>query len=548
VEQLDFRQAEPSADLRKRWETGLKMRFLSRESGEGELAIREITNALGRLRTRSSRLTADPTGPEYDLRGRSLTPEEALLAQLRWSENLLAWAALLRDLLGGYAWAIQGPADTEEQEEASDTYTIAGEVYGPVDSFRKALLSLERAVRETKTRLKEAVAAGGTVRRSWEHVNWRQLILNLLQSPQSPLVRDGLSGESAYWSDLEHDDAERRWQAWQRVAKVLLEANLHSQLEQVPWQIINQEIIRTRPEEKWDRIATPLREHLGSFGQHHVVSWLLEEIDKAERRRNRLVLWAVELHTLIQAEEFRAALARMEQIETEDEDDKYGFRQGHIIRDPQPWEWEELKETLRARQRQWEIFQTWWAPVEHSALLQWQETARAKVVSLACEAVFEEAIQWVQDALEGTQTGGRTNWLGGGLALAPLLDHLKNRPSELQSPLSHRLRQALQEVDRWHHDAREAVDELRFWSGETTGQHRPGDIPGPLARLQTKFSEEAEALEFHVGLLESIKPWPWKRGEKEGQRRVCLELLAGLKQMAPDRPELKAWEQEIREA
>lgn len=549
VEQLDFRQAEPLADLRRRWETGLKIRYLSRQSGEGELAIREITDALGRLRTRANQLIDDPRGPEYDLKGAQLTPEDALSAQLRWSENLLAWAALLRDLLGGYAWAADKPSKTEEREDTAGTYTVSRESYNKVYEFRKAISNLRRAVQQTEQRLEQAIVAGKDGRRRWEHVNWQKLVFNVLQSPQLPEpLSDGQSQDRTYWNELEHNDVDRRWQAWRRAAEILLEANLSSQSERAPWEIINTEIAGAEIEERWEEISVPLEEHWRSFGQHWVVEQLLQEINEAERLRDRLVLLTVELHTLIQAEESRPALSRMERMETDDADDKYGFRQGHVMRDPQPLAWEELKEMLQAHQRQWEVFQTWWAPVERSALRPWREESRAKVVRLAREAGFEEAIQWVQDALEGTQTGGRTNRLGGGLALAPLLEHLENRPSELESPLSHRLRQALQETDRWHHDAQEAVDELRFWSGETTGQHRPGDIPGPIARLQTRFSEEVEALEFHLGILESIKPWPWKRREKEGQRQLCFELLAGVKQLAPDWPELKTLEQRTREA
>lgn len=523
---------------------GLKIRFLFREDSAGETTLREITRALGRLRGVAKQLTEDTHGPKYDLEHKHLEPLDSLSHQLQWSENVQEWAALLQGLLGGYTWA----TEKEHPEDGAGIYQDARRIYDKVASFREALLGLWSAQQQAKGRLEQVIAAGRDGRNRWEHVPWSALIAHILRSPRTPLPVDGGKELSRdYWQNLEHNDVDVRWDAWQKAAEVLQQMKLADRYQEAPWEVINPLIIQVGIEEQWADVGAPLREYLVRFGRHRAVSWLFEEKNQAEEKRNQLVLATATLYTLVQAEEFHAALARMGQIVSLDRENRYGFRSGHLIKEPNRLSWEQLEESLQARQRQWEQFQTWWAEVEKSALRPWQAESRKHVIELVRQAAFEEAIQLSQDALEGAQAGGRTNRLGGGLALEPLLQHLESRPPELQQPLSHRLRRALAEADRWHHDVQQAVDELRFWLKGTVGQHRSRDILEPIEELQKRFLDEKEALDDALRELEG-RWWPWQRNDKEEQRQFCLERLAGLREVAPHWPGLEKYEQQIRGA
>jgi hypothetical protein len=153
-----------------------------------------------------------------------------------------------------------------------------------------------------------------------------------------------------------------------------------------------------------------------------------------------------------------------------------------------------------------------------------------------------------RDALYGAQAKGRTNRLGGGLALEPLWVHLQKPPPDLQPPLSHRLRQALAEIASWRHDVQEAVEELRFWLTGEEGRHRPSDFPEPIQNRRGAFLAEKEALDSALETLQYSHWWPWQRRAKEDQCHYCLELLASLRRLAPEWPALETYEREIREA
>jgi len=546
---LTFRLAPPAAALKKRWEVGFKIRFLFREGEEGEAALREVSSVLSHLRDVSRQLMEDSRGPESDLNGTPLGPLDSLTAQLRWSKNLLEWARTLGEVLESYAWATEEKDRPERQGDETGVYQNARQIYPELRKFREALLDLMDAVNQARGRLDRAIAAGQDGRRRWEHIHWSALVVHILQSPRTPLPVNGDGQEMSrdYWQNLEHDDMDVRWDAWRKAAEAFQQMKLADRHQEAPWEVINPLIIQAGIEEGWADVGAPLKEHLVRFGRHRAVRWVLEERSRAEEKRNQLVLAVVALYTLVQAEEFRAALARIGQIELLDPKNEYGFQSGYLVKEPDRLSWEELKESLQARQRQWEQFQTWWAGVESSALRPWQAESQTQVIELVRKAAFEEAIQLSQDALEGTQAGGRTNRLGGGLALEPLLQYLESRPPELQQPLSHRLRRALAEADGWHHDVQEAVDELRFWLKGTVGQHRSRDIPEPIEELQKRFLDEKGALDGALRELEGRWRF-WQKNDKEAQRQYCLELLAGLRKVAPHWPGLEKYEQRIREA
>lgn len=543
-EGLAFLDAPPAKNLRDRWEVGLKIRFLFREDNAGETTLREITRALGRLRGVAKQLTDDIHGPEYDLEHKHLEPLDSLSHQLQWSENVQGWGALLQELLGGYTWV----TEKEHPEDGAGIYQDARRIYEEVANFREALLGLRSALQRAKGQLEQAIAAGNDVRHGWEHVPWSALIVHILRSPRTPPpVEGGKELSRDYWQNLEHDDMDVRWAAWRKAAEIFQRTKIADRYQEAPWEVINPLIVQAGIEEQWAEVGAPLQEYLVRFGRHRAVSWLFEEKNQAEEKRNQLVLAVIVLYALVQAEEFHAALAQIGWIVSLDGENRYGFRNGYLIKEPNRLSWDDLKESLQARQRQWEQFQAWWAEVESSALGPWQAESRRHVIELVRKAAFEEAIQLSQDALEGAQAGGRTNRLGGGLALEPLLQHLESCPPELRQPLSYRLRRALAEADSWHHDAQQAVDELRLWLQGIVGQHRPTDIPEPIEELRRRFSDGKEALENALTVLEG-RWWPWQRRGKEDQREYCLELLADLRRTAPDWPGLEYYEQRIRKA
>ena len=447
VETLPFRAAPPDANIQRRWQVGLKVHYLS-DGHRAAGVYQELLRALSRLRVEVSQFKGDPRGPAEDLEGQPLEPLRALELQILWAENIQAWAAAIRDILDAYGWAA---GDGEARNEASA-------LHDEIEAFQGALLRLQQCVRTTHTRLARAIAAGKDSRQHWGLVIWREVVSQILLA--LPEKRDD------DWTGLEHTDPDARWQRWQAAAAALQRARLSERPEQAPWQKINKPIHDAGLDERWEGILEPLAEVRQEFGQHRVVEAALQAKDEAERLRNRLVLMAAGLYAWVQAEGFQEALGLMEQMEALDREDRYGFRARLAIPDfleGKRRAWPELRQHLEAQQRQWEELLAWWAPVESSALKPWQERHRAEVIALASRAEYDKARELCRDARDGRLPGGRTNRLGGGLALKPLVEHLQDLPDPLQPPLSHRVERKMQEVAQWHHDAADAVRELDLW-------------------------------------------------------------------------------------
>lgn len=585
MENLDFRAASSEAGVRQRWETGLKIRFLFRDDQDGEVVLREITHAQGRLQRVVEEFVSDEEGPEYNLRQEKLDPPDTLQMQLDWSEHLLDWAELVTGLLESYNWASERREATREQEPRH--YQEARGIRSQIERFRTALSALRSALLQAEGRLKQAKTAGRDGRHRWEHVPWAKIVKNILYSPTVPLPREGEKELNRdYWQNLEHNEVVRRWDAWQQAVNILRQVGYPAPPQAVPWEEINHPIRQTGIQEDWVEVGAPLQEHLVQFGRHRTVLWILEEREQAEKKRNTLVLAVLMLYALVQAEEFPASLEQLGQIENSlDKDNEYGFRSGKLISKPKPLSWPELRTFLEDQQTQSELFQTWWAKVENSALSRWQET-RNEIVSLMFRAEpgpslahlshsprevtndadergelepstetpeqplpFGAAEMLCQDALWGAQAEGRTNRLGGGLALEPLRHYLdpKNRPSELKEAISFRLQQALKTAAGKYHDVQEAVADLRFWLIGENGNHLPVDVTEPIAMRRAKFLAQKEALEDAIRSLREERWWPWQKRAKEDQRRYCRELLESIRHIAPEWPELEQYDRLIEE-
>lgn len=441
VETLEFREAAPKSDLRQRWTIGLKVLYLS-SGHRGETVHQEILRALSRLRVVVQDLQGDSNGPTEDLQRQAIEPKAALEHQILWAENVQAWTALVRDLLDDYAFAAGQEEGRNEGRQAHDN----------IEAFKIALVQLQRAAQTVEARLAAAVMAGKEGRHHWGQVNWRQVVKQILPDDDR--------------RDLEDTDRDRRWMGWQHAAKFFQLQHLSEQPERARWERINTPITDAGIEEGWERVLEPLSDMRRQFGQHRLVGHLTRSKDEAEVLRNRLVLSMAELYVLVQAEEFQAALTAMNGMETLDGGDAYGFRARMAMDVPQggpPLGWQALRQRLEAQQRQWEEWRAWWAEVEHSALRRWREVERAEVVALIRRAEYGTAEDRCKDARDGVLPGGRTNRLGGGLALKPLLNYLHQLPVALQTPLSRRVEQAMRALPQWEHDTAEAVRELDIW-------------------------------------------------------------------------------------
>lgn len=535
VNTLEFRAGPPQPDIGKRWQIGLKVFYLSDCLRGIAVYQSEVLRALNRLRVTASRLQDDVHGPTEDLAGQPIGPEAALESQIVWAENVQAWAALVRDLLDDYAWA------AGQQEGRND----AQQVHDKTEAWIASLLQLRGAAQTIKTRLRMAVEAGKDVRRHWGRVNWRQVVKQILPTGD--------------WNDLENTDPDRRWEAWQTAAKFFQQQPLFARPERALWEQINQAIADAGIEEGWDRVLDPLAEGVERrdgildqieerrervlepqieirrlFGQHRLVQDFIRRKDEAEALRNRLVLVMTELYALVQAEEFQAALAAMERMEALDQNDGYGFQARMAMNIPQggpPLGWQALRQRLEAQQRQWEEFQTWWAEVEHSALRRWQQEARSQVTTLLKRGEFHTARELGRDARDGVLPGGRTNRLGGGLALKPLLAYLGNLPDELRTPLSRRVERAMKDLAQWEHDAAEAVGEL--------------DITA-IDDLQRKFEECEQELRQCIEAWHGLPDrFCWQRRQKQKQHKYCCQILERLRRLAPDSQEVRDREAEL---
>ncbi len=558
---IEFRKAPPSKNLEQRWPLGIKINYISRHGSAhdsleaGKQTLQEITELTLDLNLQD--WIGDFRGPEEDLEGRRLLPLDSLEIQLAWSRIALSWAELLRDTSQRYTKVIG-----EEPSKREDAVKICNKI----EQFIEELSELRRAVHQVRRRLEQTVSAGQG--RRWERVNWYEIIPQLLLSlPLSEEAKRIVGGKDnqdqrrAYWRGLEDNDPEMRWRRWKAAAEMLQQENLSTDPRKAPWtHIINRIIIQAGLEEKWNEILDPLSAYQDRFGrrrqvEHRVVTWLRWEGENAEELRNRLVLLMIELHTFVQAEDFIAALKRMEQMDSRDREDKYGFRSGYLMRgfpDGVPLPWVELEKKLQALKREWEKYQEWWKKVKQSALTSWQKETRVELISLVRRADFKGAKELAEDALVGAQGNGRTGRLGGGLALVTLWkEHLKTLPDlELTS---HSLRQVEEEVARCRHDVSEAIEELLFLLQpelekleleEVAIRHRVRDFDMSLDDYESEFEAGKGALHTAYNGLVTTK----RRREKETQRQYCLELLEELRKLAPEWPDLETWRQKIREA
>lgn len=447
VETLDFRSAPPAPDVGERWQIGLKVFYLSDGRRAGDV-YEKVLRCLSRLENTIRDLAGDVSGPKYALDGTPIQdPRTALERQILWAENAEAWARLVHGLLDAYGWA------AGREEGRADARTA----FEGIDEFQKALLNLRDAANRAERRLELAISVGKTGPQHWGLVNWRQLVKQIVQqvAPNKP------------WDDLEDTDRDRRWMAWGRAAEVLQKQHLAEQPEQAPWQTLDREIVASGPDERWGEVLEPLVEVRPRFGQHRIIEWLSQRHREARQTRNRLALTAIELYALVQAEEFQAALDAMARMEKLDHNDNYGFRARLAIptfqEERKPLGWQALRQRLEDQQREWEQFLSDWAVVETSALTPWLTRERDSAITLVGQARYAEAIELCEDARDGKLPGGRTNRLGGGLALKPLQDHLQTMKTGYQNPRSYRVERRKSDIAQREHDAADAVRELDRW-------------------------------------------------------------------------------------
>lgn len=546
VQGLRLRDTHPRQHTMPRWSLGLRILLLSngRNQAAGE-CLSEIVAILRRLRTTVDDLSSDQQGPETDTDGSHLKPKAVLERQIEWVENCQAWAAQLDELLGDYNWA-----SGLEEEKSRDSR----EVHDSASTHKDALIALRRQARQAETRIAVAIASGDSAGAHWGRVNWRRVVEELLHAaPSVTTAAHGPDGpeEPADWTGLGHADAATRWSCWAKAAQTLRAADLSSRPDRAPWQDINEIIKTAGVYEKWDEVLEPLSEVRTQFGRHRLVGWLVNERDRAQTLRNRLVLLSAGLYAEVLAEDSVLALSLMDEMESLDEQDRYGLRGRFVAVDIEGtyWSsWPELRDQLDLQRKQWETASEWWSAVTASALRPWREEKRAEALRLALAADFDQAIALCQDAQVGSLPEGKTNSLGGGLALRPLLSHLDSRPDDRQNPAGYRMSRLAEEAQQWQHDTAESARELEWLLAEEERPRRAEGSPllMPLGGLRDRYKANLEALRNSIGVLEDMpdRRWLWGRAKKI-QRSHCCRLLQELRQWAPNSPDLEELEADI---
>lgn len=576
VESLKLMGAQPTPAQMDRLRIGLKILFLSKGDPAGRMALNEHGALSDELKQETDALTTDVIGPAFDLENTPLTPPRALEKQQEWTRNLRKWARELDAINKSYSASMDACENRSSGQDGGQTKEEMEDILKSLEDFWDNLKTLNGQMSQVRANLERAIGAGdisfdGHV---WQDVPWRKVARELIEA----------SAKKADKSDLSQLDAvniDARDKAWNKAADVLMDAHLDAHVEKAPWQKIDPIIRDAKIDERWEAVLDPIAE-VSVMSGHRVLKWLKEETHKAKRTRDRLVLAAAYLYTLVQAERFGLALEQMDHMEQLDAENKFGFRTGKLIKDPIPYSWDALKEHLSTQKAQWEAFQAWWQPVESSALPVWRQVTsddpktgvgRERFVQYVRKAEYEDAYRLAIDALYGvdaishftdiykkskiqqwngskikgefanklqeleSELGGsppyewNTNALGGGLALAPLLKYLQQLPDALSAPSSRRMERALQQVEKWLHDVKESIAEVRFW---LDGVSRPGrihpDMTDPVPELQQRFDELEEELNGVIAALSS--PWPFG---KKGQREYGRDVLNELKDIAPDR-------------
>lgn len=558
LNRLDFCRVSPEPALLERWEVGLKIRFLFKLAQEGDLTAREMSQVQGLLKQAVTDFIGDVKGPDYDqpvqkLNAGSPTPLQPLETQQRIGERLKDWLEGLRR-----PWLDYVRAMDRSQLEADVLSENVQELNGlsrNLNEFQGALNKLRQAAEQSYRRLERARSTGAQGWRSWADVPWATIVEHLLRLDRMPLpTLDRREMTRDYWQRLNDNDPELRWQAWQEAARILRHLRLADQPEMAPWEtVINPIIIKYGPDEKWEEVEQPLKPHEVSFGAHRVVFWLKNEREEAQKKRNELVIRVVTLYTLIQAEHFDAVLEQLGHVETLDAVNEYGFRNGVLFKkldnpDLNNLTWEEIKQALEQHKTQWEAFRKWWDQVEGSAWSVWQTKYRDEVIHLTRQSHFDAALNICRDALDGSQSQGRTNQLGGGMALKPLQIYLQRPPAILQSTLSYRLQHEWKKVEALRHDLQESLNELNFWvHGEESTPHSD-PIPRSILSIAQDFKEKKETLDAVCDALKYDYRMPWQKRAKENQRTYCLTLLMELSRLAPEWPERQKYEMDIGEA
>ncbi|NLS80054.1 MAG: hypothetical protein GXY76_22670 [Chloroflexi bacterium] len=597
LESLVFQAAPPAAELISRWKLGLKINVLAEPAREGQQARAEVMRTASRLGGTVRQLVEDVRGPLTGLDGQVLESMAALETQIQWCGNAEEWATELRDMLNAFDFA-------KGAKEAPVGDSLSTRAYcNQLGKHKGALLNLRSNARKADNLIAAAVGAGRHQYNSWRQVDWSSIVKELLLANSKPLPKDvpevgGAPDQqrAAFWSALEAADDATRRERWQTASEFLLEARYGDNLERVPWQDkINPIIRRARLDERWDEALDPLHDDMIQFSAHRVVEWLRQRRHDDEQKRNRLVIALAELYAALQADNWQAALAKIETMKKEDPQDQYGFWQRAVMREPrgqEPLSLDSLKGQVDTHLAQWQVLKEWCGDDADSALRRWNEgkddepSMRQQVVELTRSARFDEALKLCHDALEGAGVDQRTNQLGGGLSLVALLARLEEIPEAVRTPLtSRRLEIELARIDGVRHDANAAQNDIRSWlwgeeEGRGTGENgqelEPGspvgeDEPGaeygsqygdvqsppaagplfvPIPSLKRRYLHKRQAL---LGYLDQIASYNrsgclrrlFSKGQQALLLAMCEETLLELRAIAPNSPELPEWERRI---
>lgn len=200
-----------------------------------------------------------------------------------------------------------------------------------------------------------------------------------------------------------------------------------------------------------------------SFYNHRTLAHLRDSIQDARKRHELLAKESALLVGYACYEHFEQAIQSTVEIERNDQEDKFGLRDGLSVPDPLQGEetpngWPEIVQSLRKKRDQLKVWSDWY---EHSQeRVDWAEDVQPCIDPYLMTGSFEEANLAIADALDGgfDRDDGMSNefkaW-----SLKRTLHYLELPPKQIiqEGPCSQRVRQGIGQIKEEIHDLKEQI-------------------------------------------------------------------------------------------
>ncbi|MBN1317633.1 MAG: hypothetical protein JXA42_19270, partial [Anaerolineales bacterium] len=539
-------------DREERWLTAVKILALFNKHTKARTIFREVLMEDTLLRQDVRALVDHPTAaPKISAANGKRIPEEAALdAHIGQAETLRDRAILVEKVLDHSRW---GQAIVVGQEPA-EAALLTNQDLCSIQVIR--LLSELRSLKLYLCAVEDALDQARSDDQ-WQKIDWTEMVRVLLVSMEAQ------GGEKSDWRLQD-------WTlqgTWQKAATALEESRLSSQkLERAPWTEINELFRRWLVGEKWQEVSKALADLPASFDGHPTVSWVRTMVTNASNVRMQLIVHMAELFTLIQAEQFKKAMDKMEEIINLDVTDGFRFRQRVVFIDPYdgtPLCLADIDEggfnkKMQAKQGQWDTLVFWLS--ELARRVNWND-AYQQIEQHLLHARYNEAWKMCNDALEGGAGEGLTNEFGGVYSLRQLNNRLTGGQAELnQAPLSRRAAGALAEAARVRLELLEAIrdaeillTEESFGSDVSVAQQIPlNQIP--IKVQQENWSSWVNKIESGIQELKRMGNSWYHRLVSTGIKNKRIDLLERVREakeeekIAPDWEGWKEFEDRINNA